>query len=1108
MFPAIRLTRRSRCALICACAACIVPATARSARAQTSGTWVGLSGNWSIPSNWNGNVVPDDGGAAAFALHPRMTGSFTVTQDRPNVTLGTIALDSPFVVRIEPSPATNTITLSGPATVHAEAGPAEREFNPGHVISVPIAGSAGLRKTGPGSVALAAPNSYLGGTTISGGRLRVSAGDAALGHLTGGIAIENATMRVDTTGFVTSRPIHVVGAGSIESRFTASLHGTISGNGTLTVSGSNIDIDGINPLIGPLDVRATSLTISRFGSFQNAPLFAVSGAMQLHAGGNRIGDGAGIEMRGGVLSLFGNDTTPYAETVGNGTFATGLGRWSVDTLENAPPTSLSASSIHRAGKGAAYFSATNLGAAPATGGGNIYLAQPPALVGGGGAAGSTDVSIIPWAYGNAGGNVDSLVTYDAHGLRPLNLASEYATALPAATPHANLRVGTVLIAAEPATVNALLLTSSASLRGPGTITVTSGAVVATGVGGVSAPLNFGPAEAIVHTSSSISLSGAIAGTGGLTKTSGGRLTLHSAESTYTGTTTITGGEVMFSTPLVASGAPGTFGADPSPIVIDPGGAGRVTLRYSGAGPGQFDRALHITGREGTGAIIGTSGTQTLALHGPVTLDTELSFVGVSASITINAPVSGAGSVNFSAPMTYNLAAPSTYAGGTSVSNGTFNLADDAAFGSGPVRVSSTTSFPDPTFIATGGPRVIPNDFVGTRGHAMIFAGGQPITFTGDFELSETFVHDVRSTAPLTYAGVLHTGELTKGGPGTLVLTGDNTFTGLTRVTAGVLRIEHPGALGTPLSETTLSGGATLQLGAGVVSPERVYVTNNGIPSGGAIRSLGGATGLAAVDMFGSGTIAVDSGALTVAGAIATRFGTPALTKTGPGELRAERIQVATLTVNAGTASVTPGRSALKTSRLSALTVATGARLDLGDNDLVIDYAAADPTPAVAARIASGFAGGTWDGDGIVTSEGDDALLGLGYARSSDVFTTFPATFSGQTVDSTALLLRFTFFGDANLDGTVNLQDFNRLAANFGASGKVWSQGDFNYDGLVNLADFNRLAANFGLAAAGPHVTPEDWAALAAAVPEPGAGALAMIGALLLRRVRRRHVGRR
>jgi hypothetical protein len=68
---------------------------------------------------------------------------------------------------------------------------------------------------------------------------------------------------------------------------------------------------------------------------------------------------------------------------------------------------------------------------------------------------------------------------------------------------------------------------------------------------------------------------------------------------------------------------------------------------------------------------------------------------------------------------------------------------------------------------------------------------------------------------------------------------------------------------------------------------------------------------------------------------------------------------------------------------------------------------------------------------------------------------------------------------------------------------VWSQGDFTYDGIVNLQDFNRLAANFGLSAGADGVVdPEDWAALAAVVPEPGhLGLIVLLSPMLRRRAR-------
>ena len=69
---------------------------------------------------------------------------------------------------------------------------------------------------------------------------------------------------------------------------------------------------------------------------------------------------------------------------------------------------------------------------------------------------------------------------------------------------------------------------------------------------------------------------------------------------------------------------------------------------------------------------------------------------------------------------------------------------------------------------------------------------------------------------------------------------------------------------------------------------------------------------------------------------------------------------------------------------------------------------------------------------------------------------------------------FDFFflnGDANRDRAVNLQDFNILAANFGASPRTFAQGDFNYDGVVNLQDFNILAGRFGQSLAAQAVAP-------------------------------------
>ena len=163
--------------------------------------------------------------------------------------------------------------------------------------------------------------------------------------------------------------------------------------------------------------------------------------------------------------------------------------------------------------------------------------------------------------------------------------------------------------------------------------------------------------------------------------------------------------------------------------------------------------------------------------------------------------------------------------------------------------------------------------------------------------------------------------------------------------------------------------------------------------------------------------------------------------------------------------------------LDSLTiVAPYSQLDIGDADMIIHSATAalaDQTLAtVTSYINSGYGLGgasNWTYGGLVSGlAAADPTMALGVmlnrnAQGKPIYTTF----DGQPVTATDVLVKYTKFGDANLDGVVNAADAALLTAGEAAHATGWYHGDFNYDGVVNQTDAATLAA--AEAAASPAV---------------------------------------
>src|SRR5206468_475920 len=111
--------------------------------------------------------------------------------------------------------------------------------------------------------------------------------------------------------------------------------------------------------------------------------------------------------------------------------------------------------------------------------------------------------------------------------------------------------------------------------------------------------------------------------------------------------------------------------------------------------------------------------------------------------------------------------------------------------------------------------------------------------------------------------------------------------------------------------------------------------------------------------------------------------------------------------NGAVATLTSGGAKVLT--LSLLNIGGTGRLNLTDNDMIVDYTGASPIDAVRSMLQSGFHGGAWDGNGIMSSFADASKFALGFAEASDVAA--DGTFAGQPIDTTAVVVKFTLYGD-------------------------------------------------------------------------------------------------
>jgi autotransporter-associated beta strand protein len=203
----------------------------------------------------------------------------------------------------------------------------------------------------------------------------------------------------------------------------------------------------------------------------------------------------------------------------------------------------------------------------------------------------------------------------------------------------------------------------------------------------------------------------------------------------------------------------------------------------------------------------------------------------------------------------------------------------------------------------------------------------------------------------------------------------------------------------------------------------------------------------------------------------------------------------------------------------ALTVgslAVQGTLDLNNNGLIIHNSS---IAAVTALLQSGYRNGAWNGPtGIVsaTASGNTShLTALGVIINDTGANTGASTgiamlssLDGATTVDGDILVKYSYYGDANLSGSVDGADYSRIDNGSLQHLTGWANGDFNYDGVVNGSDYTLIDNAFntqGAIFAADVGNPTAQIALqistaSTSVPEPAAGGLlALSGVRLLDR---------
>ncbi|HYO09380.1 MAG TPA: BNR-4 repeat-containing protein [Tepidisphaeraceae bacterium] len=627
-------------------------------------------------------------------------------------------------------------------------------------------------------------------------------------------------------------------------------------------------------------------------------------------------------------------------------------------------------------------------------------------------------------------------------------------------------------------VHKYTLTSGAS----GALAMSNGAgvastmSVASGSHAINVPVNVGASgvEVAVADGATLTLGGALSGSGPVTKKSGAGTLALSGNNTHSGATSVLAGRLR----VLASGA-----LSPNSNVTINGGILETAVnltRTVGSAAGQ----LGVTG--------GVSGFGAGGANATITLQNGINPVSWGSAsfnpseLVINAAgathdltIAGNLSLNGAARFVSVNAGTNTFSGVISSSTGGLRVD-----GAGTLVLSNTNTFGGGTIIdAVGqGPGAVRAAANGALGSGSIDIGPQGNGTTARLELA----NNATLNNAITFRGRTNPSAAIRNVGGNNVLAGAVTL----NFGGNVYQVESEA--GTLTIAGTLTSAAT---GARLVALQ-------GAGNGAITGNIQNGSATLAIEKAGSGTWTL-SGSNSYTGA----------TTASAGRLVLGSSLISSPAINAtgGTVELAAGGAA-KLLKTNAVTINGGGKIDLQNHKLAVaggslGSASNGDYNGITGLLQDGRAGGAWNGSGIMTGQAaaDTGLTSLGVAAA-----TGGQLFGGQTLAAGDIMVMYTYAGDANLDGVLNGDDYwaiDNKVNTPGASG--WANGDFDYNGKINGDDYFFLDRNIGRQTLGDFSTAGGISAggLAAdtvAVPEPASiGVAALVAATSIASRRRR-----